>query len=311
MALQSVIGLHYDAARNFQLARERPRTRKRRAWTQRTTPDPLSQQALELISQRRRSATIESQTQVDDSGAGARAGATANWSVGAAPNWSLRTHAHDPTLQVQFVRPIALRSAVPRIAPLPRSKYSLYVKIVDSAVKKMMGDSIQPIGINARVPGLVKAETGMERVFMNKRRAVPHRLLELVSLRTALEVGCSFCIDLGSYMATSKHGVTAEEVRSLVMHQESGNFSAAEVAALDLAVAMTATPPTVDDALVARVREHFSEQQVVELTAMIGWENFRARANATYGVESHGFAKADACAIPSASVREQRVAQNA
>lgn len=190
---------------------------------------------------------------------------------------------------------------MPNIDPLPRSKWSPYVRLVDLAVRKMAGSSIEPLGINARVPGLVRAATGMERVFMSRRRAVDHRLLELVALRTALEVGCSFCIDLGSHMATSKHGVTPAQVRGLIDHAQPGLFTASEVAALDLAVAMTATPAVIDDALLARLREHFSERQIVELTAMIGWENFRARSNAAFGVESHGFAKAEACAMPLAS----------
>lgn len=192
---------------------------------------------------------------------------------------------------------------MPNIDPLPRSKWSPYVRLVDLAVRKMTGGSIEPLGINARVPGLVRAQTGMERVFISRRRAVDHRLLELVALRTALEVGCSFCIDLGSHMATSKHGVTPEQVRGLANHHQSALFTDSERAALDLAVAMTATPAMIDDALIARLREHFSERQIVELTAMVSWENFRARGNAAYGVESHGFAKAEACAMPSAAVR--------
>lgn len=187
---------------------------------------------------------------------------------------------------------------MPRITPLPKSDLSPYVRTVDFAVRRMFGGSFTSMAINARVPGLVRVQTGMERVFMSRRRATSHRLLELVSLRTALEVGCSFCIDLGASIVTSKHAVSPEQVRALAVHGESGLFTAAEVAALDLAVAMTATPPSVDDALMARLGEHFTEQQIVELAAMIGWENARARANAAFGVESHGFAPADACAIP-------------
>lgn len=190
---------------------------------------------------------------------------------------------------------------MPRISPLPRSRQSPYVRLVDVAVGRMFGQRFASIAINAHVPGLVRAQTGVERVFMSRRRAVPHALLELVSLRTALEVGCSFCIDLGAYSSVSRHGVTPERVRALPAHADSGLFSAAEVAALDLAVAMSQTPPTVDDALIARLREHFSEREVVELTWMAAWENARARANSAFGVESHGFAPADACAMPRAA----------
>lgn len=138
------------------------------------------------------------------------------------------------------------------------------------------------------------------------RRATPHRLLELVSVRAAMEVGCSFCLDFGSYLAQTKHGVTEAEIRGLTDHAGCGLFSAGEVAALDLAVAMTATPPQVDDALWSRLGEHFDERQLIELTAMIGWENSRARIAHALGLQSHGFADGGACAVATATHAQEQ-----
>lgn len=59
--------------------------------------------------------------------------------------------------------------------------------------------------------------------------------------------------------------------------------------ALEFAEAMTATPPAVDDALFARLQEHFDARGIVELTALCAWENYRARFNCALGVEAHGF----------------------
>lgn len=187
---------------------------------------------------------------------------------------------------------------MPRIAPLPRSKFGLTARFSDLAVRRWVGRSIEGTAITARSPALLRSGGHMEAYFMSRRRRVPHRTLELVSVRTAMEVGCSFCLDMGSFIAASKHGVTPEELRTLDDPAASGLFSPAEVAALELAVAMTATPPTIDDELWARVAAHYDEEQLVELTAMIGWENFRARVNGAFGVESHGFAAAGACALP-------------
>ena len=66
-------------------------------------------------------------------------------------------------------------------------------------------------------------------------------------------------------------------------------FSAAEQTALAYAEAVTATPPHVDDALFARLREHFEPPQIVQIAATIAWENYRSRLNDALGVEGQGF----------------------
>lgn len=64
-------------------------------------------------------------------------------------------------------------------------------------------------------------------------------------------------------------------------------FTTAERVALELAEAMTLTPPEVADDLYERLTHHFSESQIVELAAMIAFENLRARFNRVFGVEAN------------------------
>ena len=63
----------------------------------------------------------------------------------------------------------------------------------------------------------------------------------------------------------------------------------AERAALSYAETMTITGQKVVDELFAELRRHFSEAQVVELTAAVALENFRSKFNVALGVESQGF----------------------
>ena len=67
---------------------------------------------------------------------------------------------------------------------------------------------------------------------------------------------------------------------------------------LDYAVAMTLTPVEVPDELFAALREHFDEAQLVELTAAVAWENYRARFNHAFGIEAQGFSKGAYCPLP-------------
>jgi len=41
----------------------------------------------------------------------------------------------------------------------------------------------------------------------------------------------------------------------------------------------------------AELRRHFDEAQLVELTAAIAWENYRARFDHALGIEAQGFAR--------------------
>ncbi len=63
--------------------------------------------------------------------------------------------------------------------------------------------------------------------------------------------------------------------------------------ALAFAEAMTITGQKVTDELFADARRHFSEAQLVELTAAIALENFRSKFNVALSVEAQGFCLLD------------------
>ena len=67
---------------------------------------------------------------------------------------------------------------------------------------------------------------------------------------------------------------------------------------LEYVDAMTQTPVEVSDGLFARLRGKFTDAQLVELTATVAWENYRARFDHAFGVEAEGFAKDSYCALP-------------
>jgi alkylhydroperoxidase family enzyme len=75
-------------------------------------------------------------------------------------------------------------------------------------------------------------------------------------------------------------------------------FSEAEKLVLEYADAMTQTPVSVADALFAQLRDKFTDAQLVELTATLAWENYRARFDHAFGVESEGFTQGSYCALP-------------
>jgi alkylhydroperoxidase family enzyme len=50
--------------------------------------------------------------------------------------------------------------------------------------------------------------------------------------------------------------------------------------------------------IIARLRERFSEAELVELTSAIAWENYRARFDHAFGIEGENFSEGAVCALP-------------
>jgi alkylhydroperoxidase family enzyme len=83
------------------------------------------------------------------------------------------------------------------------------------------------------------------------------------------------------------YGLSDEEVAAIRSGGSDG-FSPAETALLQVADALAATPANVSEELYAELRRHFSEEQLIELAASAAQENFRARWNRVFNVESDG-----------------------
>ena len=91
-------------------------------------------------------------------------------------------------------------------------------------------------------------------------------------------------------VGSSKGGASAAKIAAVAQYRTSPLFSSAEKAGLALAEEMTHTPAEVSDAtFAAAVRQHFSDVQLVDLAATVAVENYRARFNRAFAVESQGF----------------------
>jgi alkylhydroperoxidase family enzyme len=93
-------------------------------------------------------------------------------------------------------------------------------------------------------------------------------------------------------------GLEEAKLVALAAWRDASAFTAAERAALALADAMSDTPATVPEGLWRELRDHFTEPQLVELTAAIAWENYRSRFNRTFDFEAEGFSAGAFCPLP-------------
>ena len=98
-------------------------------------------------------------------------------------------------------------------------------------------------------------------------------------------------INSSRVLETTEGGM--EKLAEVTEWRDSKLFSEAERLALEYAERITYTDQQVDDALVDRLKKHYSDAQIVELTAAIAMENFRSKLNPPLGVEAQGF-----CMVP-------------
>ena len=101
------------------------------------------------------------------------------------------------------------------------------------------------------------------------KSTMPKRLLELAILKASLGIQSEYCLTLHKAFAL-EHGVSYDEIMSLSEDPRHTRFSEPERAILDYTAQITSDARGVTDELFARVRQHFSEADILNLTLLIG-----------------------------------------
>ena len=89
-----------------------------------------------------------------------------------------------------------------------------------------------------------------------------------------------------------KAGLTDDKLRAL-RGSDLAIYNNKERLVIELADAMADTPSNISDDLYQRLRTEFSEEQLLELGAQIAFENYRARLNRTFDVQSDDLYRPD------------------
>src|SRR5215471_8183079 len=104
-------------------------------------------------------------------------------------------------------------------------------------------------------------------------------------------------MDIGSAVGR-RNGVTEDQLREFHDFETSPAFDPLERLVIRYGIAMSRTPSEVDDALFGEIHRHLDDRQMVELTASIALENYRARFNRAFAIQPEGFSEGSYCALP-------------
>jgi AhpD family alkylhydroperoxidase len=183
-----------------------------------------------------------------------------------------------------------------RIQTLQGRRAPLAARLIERIARRRYGRDMDPLGVYAHAPGMLVGYCLFEQATAGQHE-VDERLKMLAVLKAAALIRCEFCADIGSFEAR-RAGITEAQLVALPRYRDSDAFDELETLVLDYAVAMTRTPPQVDDELFAAMREHFGERQMVELTNMIALENLRSRFNNAFQMSPSGFSEGMLCIVP-------------
>lgn len=179
-----------------------------------------------------------------------------------------------------------------RIPPAPLT--SPLGRVVERVATRIYGQVPDMVRVGWHHRRLMRSVLGFERRIDTWRALDPH-LKSYAVMASAGVIGCSWCLDFGYYLAHDA-GLDTAKVSQVPVWRTSEIFSPVERRVMEYAEAMTQTPPTVTDEMVATLREDLGNRALVELTMMVAVENQRSRFNAAVGLTSQGFS--DVCELP-------------
>ena len=170
--------------------------------------------------------------------------------------------------------------------------YPWYLRLMFRRQRRRYGRELEPVRLWARLPAAFLAMSAMYRALDRKSSPIEPALRSLVQVRVSQINGCEFCVDLNSFLGLGR-GVAEDRLRALPLFEDSTLFSEREKAALRYAEAATRSDRHVGAGLMSRLRAHFDDQAIVELAALIAYQNMSSKFNASLGVPAQGF-----CAVP-------------
>jgi uncharacterized peroxidase-related enzyme len=178
------------------------------------------------------------------------------------------------------ISPKAARAARWYLQPFFWNQRRKYGAVLDSAL------------LWARAPKVFVAVAFLYGIIDRKSSPLDPALRSLVTVRVSQLNGCRFCVDLNS-STLLKRGVAPDKISDLSDWATSLLFSDAERAALEYAEAVTVQSNAIDDGVFAKLKVHFGDDAIVELTALVAFQNLASKFNSALGVPPQGF-----CQLP-------------
>jgi alkylhydroperoxidase family enzyme len=142
-----------------------------------------------------------------------------------------------------------------------------------------------------RRPKMVKGFGALTNAVMDPEGAVDLGFMRLVAHFASRAAGCRYC-EAHSLVAAQIHGVAQQKLDAIWDYRTSPLYSEAERVALDYSLAAGSVPNAVDAELMSRMKQHWSEDQIVQILGAVCLYGFLNRWNDSMATELEASPKA-------------------
>ena len=171
---------------------------------------------------------------------------------------------------------------MPLVPPLDESDIQSELRDFVQFFKGPLGVIPNSVRTMARRPAIAKAFTELNIAVMQCEGEVTPEFKRLIGYVTSFVSGCRYC-QAHTILGSERFGASEERLNGVWNYADSPHFSDAEKAALDYAYAAARVPNEVDDNIAAKLHEHWSDDDIVEITAVIALFGYLNRWNDSMG----------------------------
>lgn len=179
-----------------------------------------------------------------------------------------------------------------RVSPRALTDYPLFIRAFFRKQKYSYGEVLKPGMLWGRSPWVFATLALLYGALNRKSSPLDPALRSLVTVRVSQINHCAFCIDINA-STLLKRGASIDKVQALQNWRRSELFDEPERVALEYTEAVTITDRGVDDFLFSRLKNHFDDDAIVELTGLISFQNMSSKFNSALDVPPQGF-----CQLP-------------
>lgn len=169
-------------------------------------------------------------------------------------------------------------------------RFPWYVRLFLANQRRRYGKELEPARLWARTPKVFAGLSLLYGALDRQSSPIDAGLRSLLTVRVSQINWCAFCVDINAATGL-KRGVSEEQFAALDQFETSSLFDNRQKAALAYAEAITRTDVGVDDQLMVRVKAFFNDDAVIELTAIIAFQNMSSKFNAALDVAPQGFCR--------------------
>ncbi|WP_287128990.1 carboxymuconolactone decarboxylase family protein [Candidatus Cyanaurora vandensis] len=160
-----------------------------------------------------------------------------------------------------------------RVSPV-EAENDKQLQTVYKSLEKQYGTALNPLKVMAHQPQIMQGVMRLYGAVHQHNPNLPEDLKELLSLRIAQINGCrGYCVPMHTYMLR-KLNTPEEKIQQVARFAGSDLYSPTEKLALEYAERITVPSTSVSESFFHQLKDHFSEPDLVELTALIGVLNF-------------------------------------